>query len=212
MAKSSRTAVNSNDSSRRVNSLGLVPVVSKLRAASSCRSSTERIFLASFADRDSDMVARKWKVLNAQKLAKVVKRSDCWRSKDEEETASRAGVMRMLRVVPCRSAGVRSACSARARDALWQVRANYVRNVIVGGLLTSLTVPCTETYIFRKRRSMRETGRHRAELYIAHAQNTRLYASQYWQEDVQTQWKGSKSGKPLSQINLLSSDVPSLLR
>ena len=76
----------------------------------------------------------------AQKLAKVVKRSDCWRSKDEE-TASRAGVMRMLRVVPCRSA-----CSARARDALWQVRANYVRNVIVGGLLTSLTVPCTETY------------------------------------------------------------------
>ena len=123
MAKSSRTAVNSNDSSRRVNSLGLVPVVSKLRAASSCRSSTERIFLASFTDRDSDMVARKWKVLNAQKLAKVVKRSDCWRSKDEE-TASRAGVMRMLRVVPCRSA-----CSARARDALWQVRANYVRNV-----------------------------------------------------------------------------------
>ena len=54
----------------------------------------------------------------------------------------------MLRVVPCRGAGVRSACSARARDALWQVRANYVRNVIVGGLLTSLTVPCTETYIF----------------------------------------------------------------
>ena len=54
--------------------------------------------------------------------------------------------MRMLRVVPCRGAGVRSACSARARDALWQVRANYVRNVIVGGLLTSLTVPCTETY------------------------------------------------------------------
>ena len=50
MAKSSRTAVNSNDSSRRVNSLGLVPVVSKLRAASSCRSSTERIFLASFTD------------------------------------------------------------------------------------------------------------------------------------------------------------------
>ena len=84
----------------------------------------------------------------AQKLAKVVKRSDCWRSKDEEETASRAGVMRMLRVVPCRGAGVRSACSARARDALWQVRANYVRNVIVGGLLTSLTVPCTETYIY----------------------------------------------------------------
>ena len=161
MAKSSRTAVNSNDSSRRVNSLGLVPFVSKLRAASSCRSSTERIFLASFTDRDSDMVARKWKVLNAQKLAKVVKRShsktvqklakvvkrsDCWCSKDEE-TASRAGVMRMLRVVPCRSAGVRSACSARARDALWQVRANYVRNVIVGGLLTSLTVPCTETYM-----------------------------------------------------------------
>ena len=56
----------------------------------------------------------------------------------------------MLRVVPCRGAGVRSACSARARDALWKVRANYVRNVIVGGLLTSLTVPCTETYIKEK--------------------------------------------------------------
>ena len=83
----------------------------------------------------------------AKKLAKVIKRSDCWRSKDEEETASRAGVMRMLRVVPCRGARVLSAYSARARDALWQVRANYVRNVIVGGLLTSLTVPCTETYM-----------------------------------------------------------------